>query len=372
MRADRYVLRATLTGAVAAALVVAGIYFGSRGLRDFDSALVPYAGASVFAMFGIGYRYSIWLRRPPTRLYWRRGWQFFLAPRRLLHNLLGLGRIVWDNLLAQKFIERRSRARWLAHAGIFWGCLLAAAVTFPLSFGWIRFDTPPDSQEVYRAWIFGVFVGAFRLDGWIAPLAFNVLDIAAVLVIFGVAMALWRRTSDRGALALQQFANDFLPLLLLFTIAATGLLLTASTHWLRGFHYGFLAQFHAVSVIFTLLYLPFGKFFHIFQRPAQLSLSYYRQAGAAGPQAACLRCGVEFASRLHVDDLKRVEAALGVQYQMEGGAHYQDLCPACRRKGLALLQGALWREAGPARSNDTEGTGTEGNGNTHDQEPGAR
>jgi hypothetical protein len=40
-------------------LVLAGIYLGSRRLRDFDAALVPYAGASVFSAFGLGYRYSI-------------------------------------------------------------------------------------------------------------------------------------------------------------------------------------------------------------------------------------------------------------------------------------------------------------------------
>src|SRR6186997_1816260 len=141
--------RATLWGLLAAALLVGGIFVGSRGLRDFDTALVPYAGASVFAAFGIAYRYSMWLRRPPTRLYWRRGFQLFFAPRRLPGNLLRLARLAWDNLLAQKFIEHRSPLRWAAHACIFWGCMLAAVVTFPLSFGWIRFETPHDSQASY-------------------------------------------------------------------------------------------------------------------------------------------------------------------------------------------------------------------------------
>ena len=49
-----------------ASLVLASIYFGSRRLRDFDAALVPYAGASVFSAFGLGYRYSMWLTKPPT------------------------------------------------------------------------------------------------------------------------------------------------------------------------------------------------------------------------------------------------------------------------------------------------------------------
>jgi hypothetical protein len=66
-RAD--VRRATAGGLFTAAVVVIGIYFGSRRFRDFDVALVPYAGASVFSAFSLGYRYSMWLTKPPTRLY---------------------------------------------------------------------------------------------------------------------------------------------------------------------------------------------------------------------------------------------------------------------------------------------------------------
>ena len=58
--------------AVTLALAVA-IVVGSRNLSRFDSALVAYTFASLFAVFGITYRYSLWLQRPPTALYWRRG-----------------------------------------------------------------------------------------------------------------------------------------------------------------------------------------------------------------------------------------------------------------------------------------------------------
>ena len=84
---------------------------------------------------------------------------------------------------------------------------------------------------------------------------------------------------------------------------------------MRGLHFVFLSQLHAVTVIFTLLYLPFGKFFHIFQRPAQLGVDFYREAGAKGEPARCARCGEPFASRLHVDDLKQVERELGIRYE---------------------------------------------------------
>src|SRR5438874_11964891 len=109
------VLSSLLWGFVAAGVLIAGIVLGSRGFKDFDPALVSYAGASVFSAFGIGYRYSMWLRRPPTRLYWRRGWQLFFAPSQLPGNLVRLVGLFWDNFVAQKFIERRSHLRWAAH-----------------------------------------------------------------------------------------------------------------------------------------------------------------------------------------------------------------------------------------------------------------
>src|SRR5262245_49377551 len=138
-RAD--VIRATAWGLFTAGLVLIGIYFGSRRLRDLDVALVPYAGASVFSAFGLGYRYSMWLTKPPTRLYWRRGWRIFFAPARVFRTLARLLSLFTVNIVAQRFIEKRSPLRWVAHWCIFWGCMLAAAVTFPLSFGWIHFET---------------------------------------------------------------------------------------------------------------------------------------------------------------------------------------------------------------------------------------
>jgi hypothetical protein len=139
---------------------------------------------------------------------------------------------------------------------------------------------------------------------------------------------------------------------MLFAVSITGVFLTVSTHLMRGLHFVFLSQLHAVTVIFTLLYLPFGKFFHIFQRPAQLGVAFYRETGAKGEAARCARCGEPFASRMHVDDLKQVERELGIRYEAarvkasardDIFAHYQDICPACRRKNLALTQDALWK-----------------------------
>lgn len=346
------VARATGWGLFVAFLILVGIYVGSRRLRDFDAALVPYAGASVFSAFGLGYRYSMWLTKPPTRLYWRRGWRLFFAPSHVVRNLSRLAALFAVNIVAQRFIEKRSPLRWAAHWCLAWGCVLAAAVTFPLSFGWVHFETVGSALERYKAFVFGIGVFSFDLDGLLAPLVFNVLDISAVLVMTGVAMAMWRRGRDRGALAVQHFGDDLLPLVMLFAVSITGVFLTVSTHLMHGLHFVFLSQLHAVTVIFTLLYLPFGKFFHIFQRPAQLGVAFYREVGANSDAARCALCGEPFASRMHIDDLKQVERELGIQYEgiraggtgtQASGTHYQDVCPRCRRKNLALTQDALWR-----------------------------
>jgi len=340
------VTRATVWGIIVAAILIGLIYLGSNRLRHFDAALIPYTGASVFAAFGIGYRYAMWLRRPPTRKYWFRGWQLFLRPKKLAGNIGRLIQLFLADFVAQRFIEKRSHLRWAAHWLIAWGCILAAAVTFPLSFGWVHFESALHEQNIYRAFIFGVEVGRFRLGTALAALSFNILDIAAVMVLAGVALAFFRRARDRGAIAVQQFSQDMMPLLLLFAISITGLFLTASTHLLHGLNYGFLSMLHAVTVIFTLLYLPFGKFFHIFQRPAQVGVQFYKDEGCSGPQAKCLRCGQEFASQMHIDDLKEVEHALRIHYELPNAAHYQDVCPACRRKSLAMAQDGKWRDQG--------------------------
>lgn len=355
--ADRQdVVHATAWGVAVAALLLLGIFFGSNRLKYFDAALVPYTGACVFTAFGLGYRYAMWLRRPPTRKYWFTGWRIFLRPSRLPGNALRFGQLFLRDFVAQRFIEKRSHSRWIAHWLIAWGCILAAAVTFPLSFGWVRFESAPYDQTIYRAFVFGQHVLTFHLGTITALLTFNILDISAVMVLAGVALALYRRALDRGAIAVQHFAQDMMPLLMLFAISITGLFLTASTHLLHGLNYGFLSMLHAVTVIFTLLYLPFGKFFHIFQRPAQLGVQFYKDEGTRGEQVPCLRCGEAFASRMHIDDLKEVEHALHIHYELPDGGHYQQVCPACRRKSLAMAQDALWRRQGTRVPTNSEGS----------------
>jgi hypothetical protein len=135
-------------------------------------------------------------------------------------------------------------------------------------------------------------------------------------------------------------SGDFLALAGLFAVSVTGLFLTASSVWMDGRFYSALNTLHAMTVILGLAYIPFGKLFHIFQRPGNLGVAYYKRANAEGPAAPCRRCGREFAGAQQVTDLKAVLPQMGFDYTIEGGDNYQDTCPACRRAGVALAQSA--------------------------------
>jgi hypothetical protein len=330
--------KAILNGVGASAILVLAIYFGSGRLAHFDPALIAYTSATVFAAFGIVYRYSVWVQKPPTRLYWRKGWQLFLRPSRLPANFVYLIRLLWKNIITQTFIERRSHLRWMAHFLMSWGCIVAAMVTFPLVFGWVHFDADPADPAAYRAFVFGIHTGTFPSTSLVGWITFHVLDFCAVAVIVGMALAFKRRMYDKGAMTVQQFGMDFVPLIMLFAVSITGLMLTASATWMHGQSYSFIALLHAFSVIITLLYLPFGKFFHIFQRPANLGVQFYKREGQQSDQAVCARCGSAYASQMQVNDLQSVLDELGIDQSVDGSLHYQLICPACRRKLIAITQ----------------------------------
>ena len=321
-------------------LLISSIVVGSRNLRNFDPPLVVYTFAVIFATWGVVYHYNVWLDKPPTRVFWDRGWQLFWS-RGPVRSLLTVAKVSTTHLFVQSFIGHRSRLRWWMHQCIFWGCLLAMAITFPLVFGWISFSSRPDDQMIYVTYLFGFAVGEFPIRTLVSGILFHGLDIAACLVLTGVGLSLWRRMRDRGAQAVQSFGMDFFPLIVLFAISITGLALTVSQAWLRGNGYSFLAILHAITVISGLLYLPFGKFFHIFQRPAQLGVKLYQQAGAEDEGALCGRCGARFASKMHILDLRsKVLPGMGFNYELAGGQveHWQALCPSCKRKSIANAQ----------------------------------
>src|SRR5260370_41574924 len=89
----------------------------------------------------------MWLQRPPTALYWRRGWEaFFKRPYRKQNAVNWFKRVIAAFAL-NHFIWLRGKYRWLAHWLIMWGCIIAALITFPLVFGWLMFESVPGDLD---------------------------------------------------------------------------------------------------------------------------------------------------------------------------------------------------------------------------------
>lgn len=216
--------------------------------------------------------------------------------------------------------------------GMAWGCLLAFAITFPLSWGWVQFGIAADGFR-YQVEFMGMPQFSFDPYGPIGFLFFNGLNISAVLVLTGVAVAMHRRVFQQGVQAVQSLENDLIPLILLFSVSITGLMITASYRLMGGANFGFISLLHAFTVIILLLWMPFGKLFHVIQRPAQLGVAYYKEEGEVGPKAVCARSGEEYQSRLHHDDLVEVMREVGLDF----GDH-QNLSPQEKRKLIALNQ----------------------------------
>jgi NNP family nitrate/nitrite transporter-like MFS transporter len=318
-------------------LLAAGIVLGSGNLRNYDPLLLTYTFGTLFAAFAAVYRTALWLQRPPTWTTFRRAWGILRAGG-AAGKLAFLARNAAVHLGAQRFIAGRGFLRWFTHALLAWGCMLAGAVTFPLVFGWMTFETPMDDPALYHVMLFGLKVGQFHTTSPVRFAVFNLLNVSAVMVTAGALLSLHRRLKDPGSRARQQFGQDLVPLLLLLAISLTGLMLTFSMHLLEGAGYPALSLVHAVAVVGTLLYLPFGKFFHVVQRPAHLAVMLARREGERSARAACASCGGDFASAMQVEDL-------GAVLERSGAAVPVDLCPPCKRRRVVRLAAAAVEEA---------------------------
>lgn len=325
-------------GTLAVGVLLLLTVIGSRHLLYFDAALIPYLIATIFAIFASVYRYTVWLSRPPTQMLWKRSWELFWS-KRFYKNLILLSQSFVQNMLLQKFIEKRDTYRWVMHLFLAWGCLIAFSVTFPLVLGLLHFSPEEGKGLMYQLFVLGFPTFTFDPYGIVGFFFFNVLNFCSLMVIIGVVMAFYRRMVHMGEITTQTFANDILPLLILFAVSASGLLLTYSTHFLGGQHYRILSTVHCWCVVGLLLYLPFGKFFHLFQRAAQMGATLYIHEKEIGKAAICPKSGEKFSSEVQKEDVKLILKQLGFLYQSEDkNQEYsiQDLSPRSRR--LLLMQ----------------------------------
>ncbi len=331
--------RERLIGGMAALVLVALIWLGSNQLANFDSALIGYAVGIVALTYAVVMRYARWLRMPSTGRYWRRGWQLTTSwsSFRTLPGLLP--RAIAGQLLLQGFIRRRGWVRWIGHQCLFWGVIGATLITFPLVFGWLAFKLEPGTQEMYRMWVFGFPTITFDSTSFLGWSLFHALNYTAVLVIIGCAIFLWRRFRDRAAIAGQRFGYDMVPLLMLIVISVTGLLLTVSASLFHGSYYDFLVVIHMAAVVLSLVFIPFGKFFHVVQRPASVGIQMYAELNGREGRRPCAKCGEPLAPDLFVQDLQSTLQDLGQDYRLDGASmpagHLTELCPRCKRVARA-------------------------------------
>lgn len=337
--------KALINATIAMVLVIILVFIGSRNLQNFDAALIAYLFGTIFAVFGIMYRYSVWVQRPPTRLYWHRTWKFVFSKRFFPYLGFIISQFV-KNIMFQRFIYPRGRTRWIGHFMLATGCMLAFMVTIPLTFGWIHFTLAPGTTDIYIANVFGFAVSEFTLGGFIAFNAFHILNWCSLLVIIGAILMMRRRLTHGGLIATQSFQDDWMPLVLLLAISVTGIGLTFDYSFMQGKTFEFMSVTHAITVILFLVWIPFGKFFHIFQRPAQLGTNVYRKEGEKLGMAVCPHTGEEFATQLHVNDLKQVTKELDFNFDLPGGGSHLDYSPEGKRSALAKAHFAAREQGG--------------------------
>jgi len=298
------------------------VYVGSRFFTHIDLGLYGYMVGTVVFIGGFFYRFMAWAERPPTKLIIKKGIRLLFRKR--------TPQTAIEHLATYRFIWNRGIYRWTQHVLLGWGCILSAFVTFPLVFGWMYFTM--ENNQTYTVVGFGINLMKINAEGWIAFLFFNALNITAFMVIAGVSMALYRRIKNMQARAEQSFVYDFLPLYLLLFISITGLMLTGSNIFLRGWGHNVIAMIHQWAVIITLIYIPFGKLAHIPFRPMSVLAKSYREHFAEVQMKACRNCGIGFVSQEQSQDVIQILQQNSIDFLMEDGFHLAELCLPCRRK----------------------------------------
>ncbi len=351
---NRLRIRSIAAGSIAALLLIGLIALGSRGFHWFDAALIGYAVATIFATAAVVYKYTFWLARPPTGRYWWRSWQLFLSYANFRKYSVLIPAAI-GNLFAQTFIRKRSWYRWITHQCIFWGVILSCLVTFPLTFGWLRFTQT--TTGLYRIWFFGFGLFTLPTNSFFGFVIIHALDFTAAILFIGLVLAFHRRFHDLAVVTVQRFRFDIVPLALLMAIVITGVALTADSAWLGGAYYWYISLTHETVVVLWLISLPFGKFFHLVERPATVGIELYWRTGQNTAQQKCARCGEDFAPARFIQDLKRTLYEVGENYTIGDAPAqpfgvsedeppvkstpaeeavvnrlwWQDLCPTCKR-----------------------------------------
>ena len=221
------------------------------GFIYIELAVLGYQVASVLFVAGCLYRFIVWLRYPPNRSLWTRSIQAFQHRSRKA-NLATLIRSAVARLLLQTFIVSRGWLRWFTHFAIFWGVVVVSGICFALAWGWMSFSLV--DQQTYCARMFDIPLITFRVGSLIAFLAFNSINLGALLVLLGLVLAFWQRFKMRPLERAERLGDHFSSLYLLLAVTVSGLLLMVSYKFFHGIGHRQLVVLHEAIVVVGLIW----------------------------------------------------------------------------------------------------------------------
>ena len=85
-----------------------------------------------------------------------------------------------------------------------------------------------------------------------------------------------------------------------------------------------------------MIFIPFGKFFHVVQRPATVGVNMFKQTSQANRGVVrCVRCGEPLEGAAFLENLQETMDELGLRYR-----ELVETCPRCKRleRGRAYLE----------------------------------
>ncbi|GAX91224.1 MFS transporter [Effusibacillus lacus] len=321
--AGSFASKAARNAFIALVILFLSVYFGSERFYYYDPALYGYLWATVVSILLMVIRITAWTLRPPARRLWQQGFRLMRSGE----GLKFLFSTFWNNIFQQKFVFKRSLWRGIQHFLIAWGVLLSLAITFALVLGWMHFELV--DPRTYSVVFFGIPLFRMGVDSWLAFMIYHGLNWSGLMVLAGCIMALIRRVKDSKVLVEQGKEHDIFPLLLLLAVTVTGSLLTVSAMWMKGHFYLGIAIAHQITVIVFLLYLPFGKLWHLPLRFLALVVPMYH---AMEKQKPCARCGQTYATATQIQDVQFALRNRNLSVPIENtDFHMSDLCSDCRR-----------------------------------------
>ncbi|ARK30524.1 MFS transporter [Halalkalibacter krulwichiae] len=330
------------------------MWIGTGQFSHVDIMLFGYVVSSIVFAIGMTIRMCAWAVRPATHQVIKRSFKNMKKKKRVKRNWKAITKTLIENIILQKFIFKRGIYRGIMHWLIAWGCIGSFGITFALTFGWMHFKLI--DPITYQVVVMGIPTISMAANGILAKLMFEGLNITALMVLFGVTMALIRRSKNQDVKVTQRVEFDLLPLYILLWVTVSGLLLTLSYKFLGGWMHSYLALIHQVTVVIFLVYFPFGKLFHLPVRPLATAVPMNYQEVTGVDTRECKSCQAPYSNDDQITDVKEILSVQSFDLQLADGSYLADYCPSCRRRIRVMkqlnIQSNLPSPNGPIQTNN--------------------